>query len=168
MQRRSLLKLGAASAVVFAVGGAAVGALMPGLVDGRLSPGAREVFAALSRGMLDGSLPEPPSEMDQAVHTLLDRLDQLVGSLPQHAQTELSQLLALLCSGPGRLALTGLRQDWSSSGTAQVQQGLQSMRLSSISLKQQAYLALHDLVGGAYFSQPAAWRRLGYPGPVAI
>ena len=42
------------------------------------------------------------------------------------------------------------------------------MRLSSVTLRQQAYHALHDIVNGAYFADPATWTALGYPGPIAI
>jgi hypothetical protein len=42
------------------------------------------------------------------------------------------------------------------------------MRTSSLQLRQQAYQALHDLVGSAYFSDAATWHLLGYPGPMRI
>ena len=42
------------------------------------------------------------------------------------------------------------------------------MRLSTISLRQQAYQALHDIVGSAYFSDAGTWSMLGYPGPLKI
>jgi hypothetical protein len=42
------------------------------------------------------------------------------------------------------------------------------MRLSSVSLRQQAYHALHDIISGAYFAEPTTWKLLGYPGPVAV
>jgi hypothetical protein len=42
------------------------------------------------------------------------------------------------------------------------------MRVSALSLRQQAYQALHDIVGSAYFSDPRTWGILGYPGPPKI
>jgi hypothetical protein len=42
------------------------------------------------------------------------------------------------------------------------------MRLSSLALKQQGYHALRDLTNAAYFSDPTAWQRMGYPGPSDI
>ena len=51
---------------------------------------------------------------------------------------------------------------------AQLQKALQSMRVSTLSLRQQAYHALHDIVGGAYFSDAQTWAQLGYPGPIKI
>ena len=51
---------------------------------------------------------------------------------------------------------------------AEIQSALQSMRVSTLSLRRQAYQALHDIVGAAYFSDPGTWSLLRYPGPVAV
>ena len=166
MQRRRLLKLGAASAALLVVGGGALAAFQPGLVDGRLSSGAREVFLAVGRGVLEGAL--PAAGPAAALEAMVQRVDMLVQGLPPHAQAELSQLLALLGSAPGRSLLAGLGSDWPQASTGEVQTALASMRFSGLSLRQQAYQALHDIVNGAYFSERATWVALGYPGPVAI
>lgn len=168
MQRRTWLKLGVASAAVLAVGGTAVALLEPGLRDGRLTAGARKVFSAIGAAMLDGSLPPEGPARQAALAGLLDRIDALVAALPPHAQDELSQLLALLASRPGRVGLAGLSQDWPAASIGEIQAALQEMRVSRISLRQQAYQALHDITGGAYFSDASTWAQLGYPGPPAI
>jgi hypothetical protein len=59
MQRRSLLKLGAAATVVLVLAGGTAALVQPGLRDGRLTDAARAVFAALGNALLDGSLPTP-------------------------------------------------------------------------------------------------------------
>lgn len=87
---------------------------------------------------------------------------------PPHVQAELSQLLGLLSTGVGRRVLAGLASDWPSASVTEVQHALQSMRLSRLALRQQSYLALHDIVGAAYFSDASTWATLGYPGPVNI
>jgi hypothetical protein len=168
MQRRSLLALGAASAAVLAVGGGLVAALRPGLREARLSAGGREVFAGVSRGLLDGSLPAGGAALERALEGLLERIDGLIAALPPHAQSELSQLLALLASAGGRRALAGLPDPWPMASVSQIQQALQGMRVSGLSLRQQAYQALHDIVGSAYFSDPRTWGLLGYPGPLNV
>jgi len=168
MQRRTLLKLGLASAAVLSVAGGAIALLQPGLADSRLTPAGRAVFAAVGRAILEGSLPVEAAAQQRAVAGLLERIDGLAGSLPPHAQAELSQLLALLHSAAGRRALAGLTTDWPQASLPEIQQALQSMRLSSLSLRQQAYQALHDIVGGAYYSDPSTWARLGYPGPIPV
>ena len=168
MRRRSLLALGAVSAAVLAVGGGLVAALQPGLREARLSAGGREVFAGVSRGLLDGSLPAGGAALERALEGLLERIDGLIAALPPHAQSELSQLLALLASAGGRRALAGLSDPWPVASVSDIQQALQGMRVSGLSLRQQAYQALHDIVGSAYFSDPRTWGLLGYPGPLKI
>ncbi len=168
MQRRKLLALGVMSAAVLAVGGGAVALLQPGLREARLSAGAREVFAGAGRALLDGSLPTGGEPLQAALESLLDRVDAVVAALPPHAQSELSQLLALLSNAAGRRALAGLAQPWPDASTADIQKALKGMRVSSLNLRQQAYQALHDIVGGAYFSDVQTWSLLGYPGPREI
>lgn len=168
MRRRSWLKLGLASAAVLAAGGGALAWIEPGLREGRLTASGREVFGPVANALLDGSLPGEPGAHAVALAGLLDRIDALVGALAPHAQAELSQLLALLASGAGRLALADLRQPWAQASVAEIHASLQGMRFSSLALRQQAYHALHDIAGGAYFSHASTWGLLGYPGPVAI
>ena len=168
MQRRSLLALGAVSAAVLVLAGGTLALLQPGLRDGALSAAGREVFSGASRALLDGSLPSGPRALQGALDGLLARIDSLAAALPPHAQSELSQLLALLASAPGRLTLAGVSQPWESASVADIQRALQSMRVSTISLRRQAYQALHDIVGSAYFSDPGTWGLLGYPGPLQI
>lgn len=168
MHRRGLLALGVVSAAVLALGGGAVALLEPGLRAGRLSTRAREVFAGVARALLDGTLPREPAAAQREIAALLERLDALVTGLPPHVQSELSQLLALLGTTAGRLALAGLREDWAGASVAQVSSALQAMRASGIALRRQSYQAFHELVMAAYFSEPATWQALGYPGPVKL
>jgi len=168
MQRRTLLKLGAASAAVLLVAGGAAALLQPGLDGGKLSASGREVFSAVGGAVLDKTLPADEGARQIALNGLLSRVDVLVQALPPHAQAELSQLLALLASAAGRRALAGLAEPWQQASVAAIQQSLQDMRLSGLALRQQAYAALHDITAGAYFSDPASWPLLGYPGPLKI
>jgi hypothetical protein len=163
-----LLALGAVSAAVLAVGGGMLATLQPGLSEARLSATGRVVFASVSRGLLDGSLPPDGAELQRALEGLLARIDGLIAALPPHAQSELSQLLALLASAPGRRALAGLSEPWPTASVTEIQAALQGMRVSGINLRQQAYQALHDIVGSAYFSDAQTWSLLGYPGPLKI
>ena len=170
MQRRTLLRLGLASAAALAVAGGAAGWLLqPGLdQDKRLSVAGQGVFAAIGRAVLDKSLPAEEGGRQKALAGLLQRIDALVQALPPHAQAELSQLLSVLASAPGRHALAGLGQPWAQASIAELQDALQDMRLSKLALRQQAYAALHDIATGAYFADATTWPLLGYPGPVKI
>ena len=161
------MKLGLASAAVLAAGGGAIALIEPGLRDARLTPAGQLVFTHVGRGMLQGSLPAG-AERDAALASMLVRIDGLVASLPPHAQSELSQLLALLASGAGRRAVAGLAPPWETAEVDEIQRALQGMRVASVSLRQQAYHALHDITLSAYFSDPSTWSVLGYPGPPKV
>ena len=168
MQRRTLLKLGAISAALLAAIGGMATLVQPGLERSKLTPAGREVFRAVSLGVLDKTLPEQADAKDLALTALLSRIELLISALPAHAQAELSQLLSILATGAGRLALAGLSTPWANASAADVQTALQDMRLSSLAVRQQAYTALHDISASAYFSEPATWPMLGYPGPLVI
>ena len=168
MQRRSLLKLGLVSGAVLAVAGGAAVLLQPGLEQGRLTAPGRALFASVGRAILQGTLPADGEARARALQGMVERIDGLAQNLPPHVQAELSQLLGLLCTAPGRMGLAGLTPDWQNATEAQVQVALDGMRYSRLAVRQQAYLALHELVGGAYFSDESTWTVLGYPGPMAI
>lgn len=168
MKRRTLLKLGAASAALLALGGGAAALWQPGLRSGKLSEAGREVFRGVGRAVLQASLPPGDVARQLALDGLLERIDALTLALPPHAQDELSQLLSLLASVPGRHLLGGLNQPWSLASEADIQQALQGMRLSTLTLRQQAYAALHDIAAAAYFTDVSTWPQLGYPGPLVI
>jgi len=163
-----MLRLGIGSAALLALAGGGVALLQPGLVDARLGAGARTVFRAVGRAVLDGSLPTGAAEQGVALDGLLVRLDDTVAGFPPAVRDELSQLLGLLAVAPGRIGLAGLGTPWSDASVAEVQHALQGMRTSSLALRQQAYHALRDLCNAAYFSDPATWSRLGYPGPTDV
>jgi len=138
-----------------------------GVQAGRLSAGGREVFRHFALASLDGTLPPEPHRL-AALDALLDRIDPLIGSLPTHAQRELAQLLSLVNTVPGRRLLVGLQTPWQDASIEQIQAALQSMRTSPSLLRQQAYHALHDITGAAYFSDRSTWAVLGYPGPLQL
>ena len=167
MKRRTLFKLGVASAALLALGGGAAALLQPGLQNGKLSRAGGEVFRAVGRAVLQGTLPADDAAMQAALDGLLERIDALTLALPPHAQDELSQLLFLLASVPGRHLLAGLNRAWPAASDTDIQQALEGMRFSALALRQQAYAALHDITAAAYFSDVSTWPQLGYPGPLA-
>lgn len=165
MQRRTLLKLGVGATVTLAVLGGGMALLRPGLADGRLTAPARTLMRAVAEAVLDGSLPADANSRAAALDAHLQRLEGLVSGLPPATRDELSQLLSLLSTAPGRLAMTGLAHDWPEAGAASVQQALQAMRLSGIAVRRQVYQALRDLTNAAYYADASTWALLGYPGP---
>lgn len=168
MKRRRFLQLGLVAGATLALAGGGLSLMRHGVESGRLTEAGRSVFRAVGRAVLDGSLPTEAAAQQAALDGLMQRLDDAVGAFPAHVQAELSQLLALLASGAGRVGLAGLTTDWPAASVSEVQAALQSMRTSRFSLRQQAYQALHDLSGAAYFSDRSTWAQLGYPGPMDI
>ncbi|WP_280152982.1 hypothetical protein [Piscinibacter sp. XHJ-5] len=165
MQRRSWLKLGFGAAALLALAGGGLALLKPGWADGRMTPAARSVFHAVARAVLDGSLPADAAQRSAALESHLERLDETLAGFPAATHHELSQLLMLLASPPGRVALAGLHTDWPDASVEQLQHALQGMRTSNIALRQQAYHALRDLTNAAYYAAPQIWALTGYPGP---
>lgn len=162
MQRRRLLKLGLGAAVVIGVAGAGVALIKPGLVDGRLSPGSRELMGAVARAVLGELLPA------DGVPAQLERLDAAIAGFPAATRKELSDALGLLGTAAGRYALVGLSRPWGEASPADIQQALDTMRLSTSQTRQQVYHALRDLNAIAFFIEPANWKTAGYPGPRAM
>ena len=168
MQRRSLLKLGLGATALLAVAGGGFALIKPDVSDGRLTAGAAAVFHAVAKAVLDKSLPPLQSQRDSQLQAHWQRLTATVAGFPLPTQTELSQLLALLASTPGRRLIAGLHTDWPDADVAEIQASLERMRTSSLKLRQQIYHALRDLTNAAYYADPIAWPLMGYPGPVAV
>lgn len=170
MQRRTLLGLGLAGSLAVAVlgGGAALVLRAPAWRAGTLSAAGRQVFHAVARAVLEGSLPADPEPHAQAIDAHLDRLAGALAALPPSTQAQVDELVSLLATAPGRRLLAGLSQDWPLAPTDAIQTALQSMRRSQLLLRRQAYHALRDLTQGAYFADASTWARLGYPGPVPV
>jgi hypothetical protein len=169
MQRRSLLKLGMGSALVLAVAGGAVALLQPGLQQGVLGPRSRLVLSRVAEAIIADAWPDAAAlPRAVAMEALLLRINAQIAATPASVQAELSQLLMLMDSAPGRLALVGISSSRETVEVTELAAALQSMRLSRISLRQQAYQGLHDLVYAAYFSGRESWQVLGYPGPVDL
>ena len=168
MKRRSLLKLGVGAAVVIGVAGAGVALIKPGLVDGKLSPGSRELMRASARAVLGDLLPAAGPEREAALDAQLARLDASVAALPAATRKELSDALGLLGTAAGRFALVGLRRPWSEATAYEIQEAFGAMRLSTSNTRQQIYHALRDLNAIAFFTEPANWKLAGYAGPREI
>ena len=98
----------------------------------------------------------------------LDRIDELIGALQPAVRDELGLLLSLLTNGAGRIGLFGHREALEARSVDALRHSLQGMRLSGVSLRQQAYFGLRELHCGTHYAQPEAWARMGYPGPTTI
>lgn len=160
MQRRRLFTLGLAGTALLAVGGGVAAWSGPAWKDGRLTPAGRALHGALMQAF-QGDQPVPAATLAAS----LTRLEATVAGLPARSRAELAQLGALLLHPLGRRALMGLASDWSEARPAEVLAALDSMRLSTTELREQAYHGLRQLTMGVWYADPASWQVLGYPGP---
>ena len=166
IDRRTLLKLGFGGTALLAVGGVGLG-LRPTVyvpVKGKLTHlNARQysVFYAMADAVVSPS-DEMPSIGD------LDVVETIDGMLSELHPDDVSQLLQAV--GLPENALTGLLLDgrfhtFTSASRAVRVEILDGWRSSRLSVKQQAYTALHALCVAAYWGNPTAYQFAGYMGP---
>ncbi len=164
MRRRTLLAVGLTAGTLLAMAGGTLALLRPARHEGRLTAAGRELFSALATAVLGDMLPAELPARQAAVAAHLVRVEAAIDGLSPALQTEVDELLTIAASAPGRIALVGLGRAWDQADVADVRAALEGMRKSSIALRQQAFHALRDLTNASYFSDPATWEALGYPG----
>ncbi len=164
--RRTFLKAGGLAALALAGGGALYRATHTGrpqrfALDGE----ARAALHAIVPAILAGALPQDAGR-DAALAGTIDGVHQAILGLPPATQKEVQDLFGLLALAPARRLLTGIEGGWQGARVEQVSVFLQKWRLHRLGLLRSAYHALHDLVLGAWYAQPASWPATGYPGPM--
>lgn len=164
--RRRVIFVGVAGAVA---AGAAV--MLPRLRSSGPAPAGAELVAshgdmlrAVALALLGPALPAAQGERDTQIGAVLKACAALIDNLPASTRREIGDLFGLLAIKPAR-ALLGYSGDWPGADDKAVHTFLAALRDSSISIKQQAYFALHDMVLGSFYAEPASWAATGYPGP---
>jgi hypothetical protein len=164
MKRRTLLTVGIATGALLTVTGATLALLKPGRKEARFTPSGRALFMAVTQTVLGPLLPLESAARSAAIDAHLTRVEATIAGLPPHMQAEVDELITIIGSSPGRVALVGLSTDWASATATQITEALQSMQRSTLSVRQQAYHALRDITNGSYFADPSTWSAIGYPG----
>ncbi len=164
--RRTFLKAGACGALLLAAGGALYRATQTGLphrfaLDGE----ARAALHAILPAILAGALP-PGAGREAALAGTIEGVHTAILGLPPATRKEVQDLFGLLALAPARRLLTGIPGGWEGARLEEVSAFLQDWRLHRLGLLRSAYHALHDLVLGAWYAQPASWAATGYPGPM--
>lgn len=158
MKRREFFQLGLAGTAVLALGRVGLAAAPAGVVTAE----DQRRLAAIARAMLGPMLPaDGPARVAQAI-------DGIVRTLPPATQAEIRDLLDLLGLAPARLLLAGFWSDWPDVPSAEASQALDDWRTSRFALLRSAYGGLHELIMAAWYGDPAAWPRIGYPGPPEV
>ncbi|MEX5744223.1 twin-arginine translocation signal domain-containing protein [Massilia sp. X63] len=164
--RRTFLKAGGVAALALAAGGALYRATHTQAphrfaLDGE----ARAALHAIVPAILAGALPQG-AQRAAALSGTIDGVHQAILGLPPATQKEVQDLFGLLALAPARRLLTGISGGWEQARSEDVNAFLQDWRLHRLGLLRSAYHALHDLVLGAWYAQPASWAATGYPGPM--
>lgn len=164
--RRTFLKAGGLAALALAAGGALYRAKHTGTphrfaLDGE----ARAALHAIAPAILAGALPQDGGR-EAALGGAIEGVHQAILGLPPAVQKEVQDLFGLLALAPARRLLTGIAGGWEGARIEDVSAFLQDWRLHRLGLLRSAYHALHDLVLGAWYAQPASWAATGYPGPM--
>ena len=166
MQRRALLKAGLLGAVALAAGGAVYRRLHPPPQQRyALDAKARAIVAALTPALVGPMLPQDAAKRRAAVDGAVQRVAAAIAGLPLGTQKEVADLFALLSLAPARRLLAGVGS-WQEATPQQLSEFLQGWRTHRLAMLQTAYHALHDLVLGAWYADPASWAAAGYPGPL--
>lgn len=164
--RRTFLKAGGLAALALAAGGALYRATH-GAAPHRfaLDGEARAALHAIAPAILAGALPRDEGRA-LALATTIEGVHAAILGLPPATQKEVQDLFGLLALAPARRLLAGVPGGWESARVEEVSAFLQDWRLHRLGLLRSAYHALHDLVLGAWYAQPASWLATGYPGPM--
>lgn len=129
-----------------------------------LLSGHAVLFDAVAGALLGPALPAEPAQRSSELSRVRSEAAKLIDNLPAGTRREFADLLTLLDLAPAR-ALLGLSGGWEGSHAAAITAWLQALRTSSLAVKTQVYFALHDLVYGGFYAEPATWAASGYPGP---
>ena len=173
--RRRVLKTGLAGSLVLVF--ASSGATLTGCSNGSpglcrvclwLSDDDHTMLTALVPVMLAGALPQSPNEKRDAILQTITAVDITISHFPPAVREEIRQLLDLLQFPVTRLLLTGLTSAWNGASAEAIESFLSKWQQSRFGLLRSGYGALHDLICGGWYVNPASWPRIGYGGPPEI
>ncbi len=103
-------------------------------------------------------------EFDQVVQGV----DTTISYLGKDIQEELSDLLALMGNRLSRVVVTGLWANWDEASDKDINTFMNNWKAGNLESLGDAYIGLHDLILGSWYSTPQSWPSIHYPGPVTI
>ena len=168
LSRRSVLRVGLGTTVLFATG-TLLGACQP---TGNASMAGAEtpfrvlrptdiaILGAITPVVLDGMY---PPDRARANATFMPQLDRFLFSTNTMNHEVLHQLLDLLDIRVIRWAMTGLWSDWQDADDASIDAFLQRWRDSRVGQLRAGYAQLTQIINLVWFAQPANTASL-YPG----
>jgi hypothetical protein len=122
------------------------------------------ILGAIAPVLLGSALPID----DASIQTVIDGFHTAVAGLTPSVQDEVAQLFTLLRVAPLRMIATGVMRPWHSASPYEIERFLTGWRYSGVAKLRSAYDALHQLTIAAWYGNPKAWPRTGYPGPPTV
>ncbi len=129
--------------------------------SGLLSPDETEVLTQIVERMVDSDDPRAPAVRETGAIAAIDRL---LGQLDPALTSDLPLALHLFEWGPIVFDLTFSR--FTRMSAAEQDASIRCWMTSRLELRRQGYAALRNLAFIGYYSQDAAWRGIGYQGPL--
>ncbi len=126
-----------------------------------LSPSEAALLLAIARRTLPGA-PRFPSPEEVR---LPERIDSFLAMSHAGVQRDVKRLLSLFDSALLGLALDGSPRRFRDAPPATQDARLEAWSSSRVAFRRTGFRALRRLVASAYWSSPATWGALGYPGP---
>jgi hypothetical protein len=166
MNRRQFLKTGVVGSAILAAAGTWVLWRDVQRSEAR-DPASRiaTIVGAIAPVLLAGALPGEPAQRTDAISRTVKGVTAVIDTFPASVRQEIADLFGLLDIGLVRRVLAGVASEWTTPDPAEIAAFLERWRTSRIGLLQAGYFALHDLVLGAWYADPASWDAIGYPGP---
>ena len=173
MNRRQFIRAGVAGGAVLTAGGAWMvwrdrDPANPDAVAIERGHRIDRIIGSIAPAILAGILPAGTADRNTAIKRVATDVGLVVANFTPPVRKEVHELFALLDVGIARRLLTGVSRDWPDADADEVAAFLERWRRSSFATLQSGYHALHDLVLGAWYANPATWPRIGYPGPPNI
>lgn len=169
VNRRSVLKLGLLGGGALALGSVTLStratALRPPAVPLRLlTPQEFSILAAVADRVCPGHDAFPPA----AAMQVAERVDALLANAHRGLSGEIRQLLHLFENGLANFIFDRRPRPFTRMAPDEQDAALRDWQHSSIDLRRTGYKALTGLVTAAYYSNPATYAAVGYPGPPDI
>lgn len=121
------------------------------------------IISSLVPVVLAGALPATWGLRD--IEGMIRRIDSSLDRLAPYIKGELRLLLDLMALAPVRALVARVWSPWETASEQELDEFLDRWRRSSIPQLRSAYSALHEMITFAWYGDPAAWDRVGYPGP---
>ncbi len=172
ISRRGLLRAGVFGSAAVSLGGVISCSLEPGArsqaASGRvaLTSQGEEILRAVGPIILADLLSDLGERRESVVESGLAGIDDYIAHLSLPLQQELGDLFATLDLWPVRVLLTGQFARWADASPEAIEAFLRGAKSSSVLLLRRVYTLLQSLVVLSFFDQPAAWKSVGYPGPL--